>query len=161
MIPAIRKAYNEAFTQTKYEAFLKELHGVYPDQLDFRVAETPIFVPKGFTQQMLDACESIIDIIVDPNFKTLTKNAVTANVKVPGEDAHTQFIAFDFGICINEAGEYEPQLVEMQGFPSLFAYEILVDEIFLRHFEVFIDFSFFLCTFLRVCYIQITFFDFF
>jgi hypothetical protein len=81
MIPAIRKAYNEAFTQEKYKAFLEDLHGVYPDQLDFRVAETPIFVPKDFTKKMLDACESIVDIIADPGFKQLTRNAIPADVK--------------------------------------------------------------------------------
>ena len=141
MIPAIRKAYNEAFTKEKYEAFLKELNAVHPGQLDFRVAETPIFVPKDFTQKMLDACESIVDIIIDPKFNELTKNAIPKNVKVPGENNHTQFIAFDFGICINEQGEYEPQLIEMQGFPSLFAYEVLLDEIFLKHFSVPANFS--------------------
>ena len=75
MIPAIRKAYNEAFTQENYEAFLKELNGVHPGELDFRVAETPIFVPKDFTKKMLDACESIVDIIVDPNFKNITRHS--------------------------------------------------------------------------------------
>ncbi len=155
MIPAIRKAYNEAFTQEKYEAFLQELHGVYPDQLDFRVAETPIFVPKDFTKKMLDACESIVDIIVDPGFKELTKNAIPADVKVPGENDHTQFIAFDFGICINEEGEYEPQLIEMQGFPSLFAYEVLVDEIFLKHFSVPNNFSSYLNGYDKDSYLQL------
>ena len=64
MIPAIRKAFNKAFTKERYEAFLKELHKVYPEQIEFRVAETPVFVPKDFTKKMLDACESIVDIIV-------------------------------------------------------------------------------------------------
>ena len=128
MIPSIRKAYNEAFTKEKYEAFLNELHGVHPGELDFRVAETPIFVPKDFTKKIIDACESIVDIIVDSRFKKLTDKSIPENVKTPGGNSHTQFIAFDFGICINEAGEYEPQLIEMQGFPTLFAYEILLDE---------------------------------
>ncbi len=155
MIPVIRKAYNEAFTQEKYEAFLEELHGVHPGQLDFRVAETPIFVPKDFTKKMLDACESIVDIIVDPGFKDLTKNAIPADVKVPGENDHTQFIAFDFGICINEEGEYEPQLIEMQGFPSLFAYEVLVDEIFLKHFLIPDNFSSYLNGYDKDDYLQL------
>jgi hypothetical protein len=155
MIPAIRKAFNEAFTQEMYEAFLEELHGVHPDQLDFRVAETPIFVPKDFTQKMLDACESIVDLIVDPGFKQLTKNAIPADVKVPGENDHTQFIAFDFGVCINEEGEYEPQLIEMQGFPSLFAYEVLVDEIFLKHFSVPANFSSYLNGYEKDSYLQL------
>ena len=50
--------------------------------------------------------------------------------------SHSHFIAFDFGICINEEGEYEPQLIEMQGFPTLFAYEVVIDDIFRKHFDV-------------------------
>jgi hypothetical protein len=154
MIPALRKAYNESFTNEKYAAFLKELHAAYPGELDFRVAETPIFVPQDFTKKMLDACESIIDIIVAPGFKQLTQKAVPDNVKVPDENEHTQFIAFDFGICINEKGDYEPQLIEMQGFPSLFAYEVLLDEIFLNHFSVPANFSSYLNGFDKDGYIQ-------
>jgi hypothetical protein len=155
MIPELRKAYNEAFTKEKYEAFLKELHGVHPGELDFRVAETPIFVPKDFTQKIIDACESIVDIIVDPKFKELTKNAIPKNLQVPGENEHSDFIAFDFGICINEAGEYEPQLIEMQGFPTLFAYEVLIDDVFRHHYPVPENFDCYLGGHNRESYIQL------
>ncbi len=155
MIPAIRKAYNEAFTKEKYEAFLKELHGVHRGELDFRVAETPIFVPKDFTRKILDACESIVDIIVDPKFKELTKNAIPKNLQVPGENEHSHFIAFDFGICINETGEYEPQLIEMQGFPTLFAYEVLIDDVFRHHYPVPENFDCYLGGHNRESYIQL------
>lgn len=136
MVPAIRKQFNAKFTDEKYQAFLKELNAVHPNAIEFRVAETAVFVPKDFTQKILDACESIVDIIIDPKFKGLTKNAIPENLRVPGENDHSHFIAFDFGVCINEAGEYEPQLIEMQGFPTLFAYEITLDDIFKKHFEV-------------------------
>ena len=155
MIPVIRLAYNDAFTKEKYGAFLKELNAVHPGELDFRVAETPIFVPKDFTQKILEACESIVDIIADPNFKQVTRNAIPSDVKVPGENNHTQFIAFDFGICINEQGEYEPQLIEMQGFPSLFAYEILLDDVFRHHYQVPANFDCYLSGFNRETYIQL------
>ena len=155
MIPAIRKDYNESFTKEKYEAFLKELHGAHPGELDFRVAETPIFVPKDFTKKIIDACESIVDIIVDPKFIQLTDKSIPADVKTPGRNAHTQFIAFDFGICINEAGEYEPQLIEMQGFPTLFAYEILLDDTFRNHFPVPENFSCYLNGHDRESYIKL------
>ena len=130
MIPAIRQAYNQSFTKEQYETFLANLNAVHPGGIEFRVAETPIFVPKDFKDKILDACEAIVDIIADPGFKNLTRNAIPKGLAVPGENEHTHFIAFDFGICINEAGEYEPQLIEMQGFPTLFAYEVLIDEVF-------------------------------
>ena len=155
MIPAIRKAYNEAFTKENYEAFLNELHGVHPGELDFRVAETPIFVPKDFTKKIIDACESIVDIIVDPKFIKLTDKSIPLDVKTLGRNEHTQFIAFDFGICINEAGEYEPQLIEMQGFPTLFAYEILLDDVFRNNFPVPENFSCYLNGHDRESYIKL------
>lgn len=141
MVPAIRKQFNNSFSKEKYENFIKELKSIHEGAIEFRVAETAVFVPKNFTDMMLDACESIVDIICAEDFTKLTKNAIPPHLKVPHETAHTQFIAFDFGICINDKGEYEPQLIEMQGFPSLFAYEILTDDIYRKHFEVPADYS--------------------
>ena len=134
MVPALRKEFNKNFTKEKYEAFLKDLDSAYPGQIEFRVAETPVFVPKEFTQKMLDTCERIVDIIIDPDFKKITRDAIPQHLDVPAENDHSHFIAFDFGICINEEGEYEPQLIEMQGFPTLFAYEVLLDDVFKKHF---------------------------
>ena len=69
MIPAIRKKYNAEFSQQRYENFLKELNSAHPGQIEFRVAETPVFVPKDFQAKMLSACEKIIDVIQYPDFK--------------------------------------------------------------------------------------------
>jgi hypothetical protein len=155
MIPALRKEFNNNFTVENYESFLKDINSVHPDALEFRVAETPVFVPRDFTKKMLDACESIVDIIADPKFKDLTKNAIPKNLQVPNENDHSHFIAFDFGVCINESGEYEPQLIEMQGFPTLFAYEVLLDDIFRKHFPIPDNFDAYLGGYNRETYIQL------
>jgi len=104
---------------------------------------------------MLDACESIVDIIVDPKFKELTKNAIPKHLQVAGENHHSHFIAFDFGICINVAGEYEPQLIEMQGFPTLFGYEVLLDDIFKEHFHVPANYSSYLGKYEKGSYLKL------
>lgn len=134
MEPTLRKEFNDAFTTEKYQAFLQDIESHHPGQLDFRVAETPLFIPRSFKQQMLDTCEAIIDTILDENFKNLTERAIPPGLHVAAEHEHTHFIAFDFGICTNDAGAYEPQLIEMQGFPSLFAYQVLFPEVSARHF---------------------------
>jgi hypothetical protein len=136
MVPELRKAYNKNFSQEKYQAFLQELNGYYPGQLDFRVAETPIFVTKDFTKKILDACESIVDVITTPRYQQESKKAIPEQLNVPKENLHPHFICFDFGICKNEKGILEPQLIEMQGFPSLFAYEVLYSEIHRKHFKI-------------------------
>jgi len=154
MVPAIRRDYNKNFTKEKYEAFLNELNSFHPNSIEFRVAETPVFVPKEFTKKMLEACESIVDIIIDPKYKELTKHAIPKHLQVPNENHHSHFIAFDFGICINEAGEYEPQLIEMQGFPTLFAYEVLLDDIFRKHFPVPDNYAIYLDKYERESYLK-------
>jgi hypothetical protein len=154
MIPSLRSAFNKNFSAEKYKSFLDDLHSAHPGAIEFRVAETAVFVPKDFTKKIIDACESIVDIIVDPKFKELTKNAIPKNLQVPGENDHSHFIAFDFGVCVNDKGEYEPQLIEMQGFPSLFAYEVLIDDVFRRHFPVPANFEAYLGGFNRETYIK-------
>src|SRR3712207_3986449 len=108
MIPSIRKAFNDSFSQEKYKQYLDLLDAPHPGHIEFRVAETPIFCDKAFTDKMISACESIVDVIVSPGFKELTKKAIPDNVRVPNENDHSHFIAFDFGVCENEQGELEP-----------------------------------------------------
>ncbi len=136
MVAAIRDEFNKNFTQEKYKAFLEDLDSYHPGDIEFRVAETPVFVDKAFTQKVIDACEQIVDVIVKPDFKSLTESSIPPSIKMESENEHTDFIAFDFGICIDESGIYNPQLIEMQGFPSLFAYQVLHSEVTRKHFHV-------------------------
>lgn len=136
MVPALRKAFNAAFTQQQYEAFLKDLNSLHPGAIEFRIAETPVFVPKDFGKKIIDACEAIVDVIVDPDFKKLTNGAIPKTDYVPNENAHTHFIAFDFGVCINDEGLLEPQLIEMQGFPTLFAFQVYYPDLLRKYFSI-------------------------
>lgn len=141
MVPAIRKQFNESFTETRYQEYLALLNEKFKGAIEFRVAETPVFINKAFKDKILSACESIVDFIVQPNFTELTNKAIPSNVQVPNQNKHTHFIAFDFGICENEQGELEPQLIEMQGFPTLFGYQIWQDLICRKQFNIPDNFS--------------------
>jgi hypothetical protein len=123
MIPELRNVFNQNFSAEKYAAYLAKIETLQPGAMDFRNAETPIFVPKSFAKKMFSACDDIIEVITAPNFKQLTERSVPKNLKIPNENAQSHFIVFDFGICENELGELEPQLIEMQGFPTLFAFQ--------------------------------------
>jgi hypothetical protein len=125
----LRRQFNENFTEEKYRAFISKIDQLHPGALDFRLAETPVFVPKSFTKKLLEAGEEIIDVLVDERFKKFTENAIPKEFIVANENSHAHFLALDFGVCENAAGELEPQLVEMQGFPSLFAFQVMLDEI--------------------------------
>lgn len=154
MVPELRKGFNQHFSQSRYDAFLKDLDSIHPGAIAFRVAETPVFADKVFTRKMLDACENIIDIITDPAFKTITNRAIPAEENVPGETSHSHMIAFDFGVCINESGVLEPQLIEMQGFPTLFGFQVHYPETIRKHFDIPANYSHYLSGYNQTSYIE-------
>lgn len=136
MVPGLRKEFNENFTEEKYRRMVEEVEALHPGALDFRNAETPVFVPKAFTNKMLEACEDIIDVILQPSFMGLTERSIPENLRVPGENAKPEFLVFDFGVCASPEGELEPQLIELQGFPSLFAFQAAYSEIIGHYAQV-------------------------
>ena len=155
MVPAARQQFNQQFTERKYQALLDDMEQHYPGQLDFRIAETPLFIPKAFTQKMLDACEHIIDVLVSPGYRAQSNAAIPENLRVPNEDTQPHFICFDFGICTSASGELEPQLIELQGFPSLFAYQVLFPELSHAHFNLPPNYSPYLNGFGKEGYIEL------
>ncbi len=155
MIIELRQKFNANFTKEKYDAYMAQFEKLHPGALDFRNAETPVFIPKDFTAKMLGACEDIIDVIVDPKFIELTNRGIPANVKVPNETSHTEMLVFDFGICENEKGELEPQLIEMQGFPTLYAFQAFHSEFTAAYAELPANFSSYLNGYTKETYIQL------
>lgn len=154
MVPELRAQYNNNFTPEKYEAFLKELNSQH-GPIQFRSAETPVFIPKYFADQMISACESIVDVVLQPNFKALTQNAIPKHLQVPNEDAYPSCITFDFGVCLNERDELVPQLIEMQAFPTLFAFEVLLDDVYHKHFHAPSNYSSYLNGLNRETYLKL------
>lgn len=88
----------------------------------FRIAETPFFISDALKAQLEEACQQVIDFIKRPDFNQLTQKAIDVNFDVPNQDAHTQFLAIDFGVC-EENGQLIPKLIEVQGFPSIFNFQ--------------------------------------
>jgi hypothetical protein len=112
---------------------LEDIDKDFPETLDFRLAETPVFISADLKNKMLDTCEEILDVIIKKDFIQLTKDSIPLDFKIPNETPFPEMMVFDFGICKNENGETIPQLIEMQGFPSLFGYQLKLDELFRSH----------------------------
>ena len=136
MIVALRNSYNASFSNEKYQEFLKALDHDFPGAIEFRVAETPVFIDEKLCNSMIACCEYIIDFIKDDQFLSKTERAIPIDERVPNEGKHTHFIAFDFGICKKEDGDFFPALIEMQGFPTLFAYHAYYPEILEKFFDI-------------------------
>ncbi len=129
MIPKYRKQFNHDFSQEKYDLLKKDLKQKSGLEPVFRISESPIFLTKEFESKLLDASESIIDQIKALPPETLQK-AIPENCRVPNDSVQPHFFTIDFGICRSTNGEIEPQLIELQAFPSLYAFQKMFEETF-------------------------------
>ena len=151
---SIRQKYNQSFSQEKYQDFLTELNKSTTKPIEFRIAETPVFVPKLLKEKLITACESIIDVIVKDDFKAKTSKAIPENQHVPNENKHTSFLAIDFAVCQDEDGNLIPQLIELQGFPSIFGFQYLLSSLYQKHFLIPDDYEFMFNNYDRKSYIE-------
>ena len=154
MLPDQRNSFNQNFSEHKYEQLLSELNKDFVGAVDFRVAESPVFIDAHCNKQMLDTCDYMIDTITHSDFQALTDASIPANKNVPQQTAHPHFLAFDFGICMNEKNEIVPQLIEMQGFPSLFGYQVLLDDAMRSSYEIPAPFSAYYSGLNKTSYLQ-------
>ena len=128
MIASIRQKFNAAFTEEIYQNYLASLNTPFPGALDFSVAETPIFINKDFTEKVLATGDYVNQVIQSNSFKSITDPSLKNIPLFPNETALPKCIVMDFAIAMNDKNEIVPALIELQGFPSLFAYEVLQDE---------------------------------
>jgi hypothetical protein len=142
MITKARDSFNQQFSEQKYQEFLHDLNSTFNYTIPFRVAESPVFISKEFNEKIQKGANEIIDFIVQPTFSHLMQRALPPALAVPHETEHTLFLALDFAICTNEQGELVPQLIELQGFPSLFGYQDFLGNKFREHYNISDQFQF-------------------
>jgi hypothetical protein len=124
MIPSLRQHFNRGFTPAKYQTFLRHIDENCGTRVQFRLSETPCFFPKPLIDRMARDGEELIRQLVDnPDYRAKSEEAVPDEFKAPNEAAHPMFVQVDFGLVRNSSGELQPKLVELQAFPSLYAYQ--------------------------------------
>ncbi|HTY60072.1 MAG TPA: hypothetical protein VMF59_14725 [Bacteroidota bacterium] len=124
MINELRKAFNSKWSPDRYRRLLERLDARCGAHVTFRVCETPVFIPRDLLRCMERSGTEIMEQIVgNPAYMAASERAVPARVKVPREDPHPLFAAVDFGIEQKPDGQLVPKLIELQGFPTLFAYQ--------------------------------------
>lgn len=136
MIQSLRQTFNDHFSPDRYGAFLDSIQADLPGLLDFRVAETAVFVPKALGDKLKQACADIVGVILADDFKARTEAAIPPDQRVPNEDNHTTFLAVDFAVCRDESGALTPQLIELQGFPSLYGFQAYLPEKFRQFYPI-------------------------
>jgi hypothetical protein len=125
MIPSLRKQFNDSFTPEKYRAFLRRIDATCGTHVQFRLSETPCFFPKPLLDRMAeDGKELIRQLVENPEYRARSDASIPAEFRVANEPPRPLFVQVDFGLVRNANGELQPKLVELQAFPSLYAYQV-------------------------------------
>ncbi|NYF80535.1 hypothetical protein [Granulicella arctica] len=124
MLEPFRSDFNARFTSEKYQELLTRLDVATRTKIDFRVSETPCFLPKALLDEMAEiGAELTHQLVGNPAYMAASAEAVPERFRVPGESEHPHFMTVDFGLVRSDDGGLQPKLVELQAFPSVFGYQ--------------------------------------
>jgi hypothetical protein len=136
-----RRLFNENFSESSYEGMIREINKEFPQKLDFRIAESPVFISGELKTKLLLAGNDILDQLLSEKVSKACEHAVPEKYCFPQTNKKPHFIALDFAITEGETGKYEPKLIELQGFPSLFAFQHYLSGKYKKHFKIADGFS--------------------
>jgi hypothetical protein len=132
MVPELRREFNARFTGEKYRRFLSTLDAGCGTHVKFRNSETPLFLPRELFQKMAGFGAELISQLMTPEYRARSEETVAAEYRVPNEDARPLFVQVDFGLD----AALEPKLVEIQAFPSLYAYQPFLQRTYREAYEL-------------------------
>jgi hypothetical protein len=125
MIPFLRKQFNASFTPEKYHTFLRRIDDACGTPVQFRLSETPCFFAKPLLDRMAENGKKLIRQLVEsPEYRARSDASIPAEFRVANEPPRPLFVQVDFGLVRDRNGELQPKLVELQAFPSLYAYQV-------------------------------------
>ncbi len=136
MIPALRQQFNANYTPEKYQRLLKLLEERCGTPVKFRVCETPCFLPKPLFDQMSEYGKELIQQLNSIEYRKASSAAIPDQFRVPRETNRPLFVQVDFGLVRDPSGKLQPKLVELQGFPSLYAYQAMLSQSYEEVFDL-------------------------
>lgn len=116
----LRTLFNHAFTPALHERYTRCLsEEVGP--IRFRLAETPLFLPTSLRAQLLGAAKALVNQLSQPALHARLVQAIPPRFRVPNMDTLPHCVQVDFALCQDRDGQLVGRVIELQGFPSLFA----------------------------------------
>ena len=137
MIPSYREDFNARFTQEKYDRLRHEMTSRCGMEVPFALCETPCFFADALVQRMAeDGKALILQLVENKDYRARSEASIPAQFRVPHESPHPMFIQVDFGLVRDSRGDLHPKLVELQAFPSLYAYQPVLAQAYINVFEL-------------------------
>jgi hypothetical protein len=129
LIPELRRRFNEGFTAAGYASVLRLVQERCGMPVDYRIAETPVFLPLALLEEMAAVgIELTRSLLGNGAYLAAARKAIPAGYDVAGEIGHPHFLTADFALVRDAAGDLVPRLVELQAFPSVYGYQQVLSD---------------------------------
>lgn len=127
MLDPFRKDFNARFTPEAYAALRAALNRATRTEIQFPVAETPVFFPHDLVHEMIGAGHALTEeLLGNPAYLQASAEAVPERYRVANDTAHPHFMTVDFGLTLDDTGKLVPKLVELQAFPSILGFQAVL-----------------------------------
>jgi hypothetical protein len=137
VIPALRHDFNRRFNPETFRTLLHGLDAVARTHVAFPVAETPCFFPRELLNEMAATGAALThQLLANPDYLARSLAAIPEEWRAARQTAHPHFLTADFGLVRESDGRLAPRLVEMQAFPSVFAFQWALSEAFRTAFSL-------------------------
>jgi hypothetical protein len=134
VISDLRNRFNRDFRPESYRLLLSRLDERAGTKVEFRVAETPVFLPLPMLKTMASAGIALTErLLAWPEYLEGARKSIPEGFLVAGQPedlgkSHPNFLTADFALVATAEGGLAPRLVEIQAFPSVFAYQAMLSE---------------------------------
>jgi hypothetical protein len=129
VIPHLRTAFNESWTEAKYQDLVRRLELRTGATLGFPISETPCFFPQSLMSSLASTGLELVDQILANSDTMAAADAVVPDrFRGAGAEDLPTFAQVDFGLVRGEDGSIQPKLVELQAFASLYGFQVAMAE---------------------------------
>lgn len=133
----LRQIFNARYTPEKYRRFLDMMDERCGLHVPFRLCETPCFFDGEFMRRISREGQELIGQLTrDPEYRAISEASIPERYRVPGEPDEPMFVQVDFGVVRGAGGRLQPKLVEIQGFPSLYAFQPVLAQSYIVAYEM-------------------------
>ncbi len=137
MIADLRRDFNARFTPEKYARFLREIDIRSGAHVKFRCSETACFFPGDLIRKMVEAGQELVaQLVGNAEYLKAAEKVIPPAFNVPNCPEQPLFVQADFGIIRDANGDWAPRLVEIQGFPSLYGFQVMLANAYREVYEL-------------------------
>jgi hypothetical protein len=136
MIAAHRHRFNAEYTDERYDAFIRAVEGAVGLHCPFTLSETPCFLPASLVDRLVVEAQAMLaQLFANRDYLHAADAVVPPALRLGSGEARPTCVQVDFGL-VRGADVWEGRLVELQAFPSLYGFQMLLAEVSRDHYNM-------------------------